>query len=150
MKVQDLHASRSEEREKEGTNFSPSVNFSQKRLDIFHMFLVSVCASLRSANDRLVRLWLRCDFSALCNTKTLFYTQTYKFCICISRVVNNIESKFHLRATCGRCQMKLYSYILLTIQIFRTKIYIPNLSQITEGVLKCHPQVSTRGRIITV
>ena len=28
------------------------------------------------------------------------------------------------------------SYILLTIQLFRTKIYIPNLSQITEGVLK--------------
>ena len=127
-----------------------SMNLSQKRLDISHMFLVSLCASLRSANDRLIRLWLRCEFSALYNAKTLFHTQTYKFCICISRVVNNIESKFHLRATCGRCQMKLYSYILLTIQIFRTKIYIPNLSQITEGVLKCHPQVSTRGRIITV
>ena len=127
-----------------------SVNLSRKRLDISHMFLVSSCASLRSANDRLVRLCLRCDFSALYNAKILFHTRAHKFCMCISRVVNNIESKFHLRAICGRCQMKLYSYILLTIQIFRTKIYIPNLSQITEGVLKFHPQVSTRGQIITV
>ena len=140
----------SEEREKEGTNFCSSVNLSQKRLDISHMFLVSLCASLRSTNDRIVCLWLRCDFSTLCNAKISFHTRANTFCLCISRVVNNIESKFHLRATCGRCQMKLYSYILLTIQIFRTKIYIPNLSQITEGVLKCHPQVSTRGRIITV
>ena len=62
VKVQDLHVSKSEEREEEGTNFSSSVNLSQKRLDIFHMLLVSLCASLRSANDRLVRLWLRCDF----------------------------------------------------------------------------------------
>ena len=127
-----------------------SMNLSQKRLDTSNMFLVSVCASLRSANDRLVRLWLRCHFSALYIAKILFHTRMYKFCICISRVVKNIESKFHLRATCGRCQMKLYSYILLTIQIFRTNIYIPNLSKITEGVLKFHPQVSTRGRIITV
>ena len=150
IKVQYLHASMSEEREKEGTNFCSSVNLSQKRLYIFHMFLVSVCASLRSANDRLVRLWLRCDFSTLYNAKILFHTRAHKFCMYISRVVNNIESKFHFRATCERCQMKLYSYILLTIQIFRTKSYIPNLSQITEGVLKFHPQVSTRGRIITV
>ena len=127
-----------------------SMNLSQKRLHISHMFLVSSCASLRSANDHLVRLWLRCDFSALYNAKILFHTRAYKFCICISSVVVNIESRFHLRATCGRCQMKLYSYILLTIQIFRTKMYIPNLSQITEGVLKFHPRVSTRGRIITV
>ena len=150
IKVQYLHTSMSEEREKEGTNFSSSVNLSRKRLDIPHMFLVSSCASLRSANDHLVRLWLRCDLSVLNNPKILFHTRAHKFCMCIARVVNNIESKFHLRATCGRCQMKLYSYILLTIQILRTKIYIPNLSQITEGVLKFHPQVSTRGRIITV
>ena len=32
--------------------------------------------------------------------------------------------------------MKPNSYILLTIQIFRTKIYIPILSQVTEGVSK--------------
>ena len=102
MKVQYLHASMSEEREKEGTNFCSFVNLSQKRLYIFHMFLVSVCASLRFANDRLVSLWLRCDFSTLCNAKILFHTRAYKFCICISRVVNNIESKFHLRTTCGR------------------------------------------------
>ena len=127
-----------------------SMNLSQKRLDISHMFLVSECASLRSANDHLIRLWLRCDFSVLYNAKILFHTRTKNLCICISRVVNNIESKFQLHATCGRCQMKLYSYILLTIQIFRTKIYISNLSQITEGVLKFHPQVSTRGRIIAV
>ena len=127
-----------------------SMNLSQKQQDTFHMFLVSFCASLRSANDHLIRLWLRCDLSTLYNAKILFHTRAHKFCMCISRVVNNIESKFHLRATCGRCQMKLYSYILLTIQIFHTKIYIPNLSQITEGVLKFHPQVSTRGRIITV
>ena len=150
MKVQDLHASKSEECEKEGTNISFSANLSPKRLYISHMFLVSVCASLRPANDHLVRLWLRCDSSTLCNAKILFHTRASTFRICISRVVNNIESKFHLRATCGRCQMKLYSYILRTIQIFRTKIYIPILSQITEGVLKFHPQVSTRGRIITV
>ena len=135
---------------KKALNSVLSMNLSQKRLDISYMFLVSVCASLRSANDRLVRLWLRCDLSTLYNAKILLHTRTKNFCICISRVVNNIESKFHLRATCGRCQMKLYSYILLTIQIFRTKIYIPNLSQITEGVLKFHPQVSTIGRIITV
>ena len=127
-----------------------SMNSSLKWLDISHMFLVSLCASLRSANDHLVRLWLRCDLSVLYNAKILFHTRAHKFSMCISRVVNNIESKFHFRATCGRCQMKLYSYILLTIQIFRTKIYTPNLSQITEGVLKFHPQVSTRGRIITV
>ena len=126
------------------------MKLSQKRLHISHMFLVSECASLRSANDHLVRLWLRCDLSVLYNAKILFHTRAHKFCMCISRVVNNIESKFHLRATCGRCQMKLYSYILLTIQIFRTKIYIPNLSQITEGVLKFHPHVSTRTQNITV
>ena len=87
-----------------------SVNLSQKRLDISHMFLVSVCASLRSANDRLVCLWLRCDFSALYNAKILFHTRAYKFCICISCVINNIESKFHLRTTCGRCEMKSYPF----------------------------------------
>ena len=108
VKVQDIHTSKSEEREKEGTNFSSSMNLSQKRLDIFHMFLVSICASLRSANDHLVRLWLRCDFSTLCNAKILFHTRAHTFCICISCVVNNIESKFHLHTTCGRCEMKLY------------------------------------------
>ena len=106
------------------------MNLSQERLDISHMFLVSVCASPRSANDRLIRLWLRCDFSTLYNVKILFHSQTYKFCICISRIVNNLESKFHLRATCGRCQMKLYSYILLTIKkISHQNLYsqsIPN------------------------
>ena len=127
-----------------------SVNLSQKRLDISHMFLVSVCASLGSANDCPVRLWLRCDFSTLYNAKILFHTRAYKFCICVSRVVNNIESKFHLGTTCGRCEMEPYSYILLTSQKFCTKIYIPNLSLIMEGVLKFHPQASTRSRIITV
>ena len=87
-----------------------SMNFSQKRLDISHMFLVSVCASFRSANDRLVHFWLRCDFSTLYNAKILFRTLAYKFCICISRVINNIESKFHIRTTCGRCEIKPYSY----------------------------------------
>ena len=100
------------------------------------MFLVSLCASLRSSNDHLVRLWPRCDFSTLCDAKILFHTRANTFGICISRVVNNIESKFHLRPTCGRGEMMPNSYILLTIQLFRTKIYIPNLSQITEGVLK--------------
>ena len=127
-----------------------SVNLSQKWLDTSHMFLVSLCASLRSANDRLVRLWLRCDLSVLYNAKILFHTRAHKFCMCISRVVNNIESKFHLRATCGRCQMKLYSYILLTIQIFRTKNYISHPPYITKGVLKFQLQASTRSRIITV
>ena len=126
-----------------------SMKLSQKRLHISHMFLVSVCASLRSAKDRHVHLWLRCEFSTLYNAKILFHTRAYKFCICFSRVVSNIESKFHIRPTCGR-EMKPNSYILLTIRIFHTKIDIPNLSQITEGVLKFHPQVSTRGRIITV
>ena len=74
MKVQDLHASKSEECEKEGTKFSFSVNLSQKRLDIPHMFLISLCASLRSANDHLIRLWLRCDFSTLRNAEILFHT----------------------------------------------------------------------------
>ena len=74
MKVQDLHASESEECEKEGTTFSFFVNLFQKRLDISNMFLVSLCASLRSANDNLIRLWLRCDFSTLCNAKILFHT----------------------------------------------------------------------------
>ena len=150
IKVQYLHASISEEREKEGTNFCSSVNLSQKRLYISHIFLVSVCASLRSANDRLVRLWLRCDFSTLCNAKILLHTRTKNFCICISRVVNNIESNFHLRTTCGRCEMKPYSYILLTSQKFRTKMYIPHLPQLTKGVLKFQPQASTGSRIITV
>ena len=127
-----------------------SVNLSRKRLDISHMFLVSSCASLRSANDRLVRLCLRCDFSALYNAKILFHTRTIKFCMCISRVVKNIESKFHLRITCGRWEMKPYSYILLTSQKFCTKIYIPHLPHITKGVLKFQPQVSTRSRIVTV
>ena len=98
------------------------------------MFLVSLCASIRSANDRLVRLWLRCHFSVLYNAKILFYTRTKRFCICISRVVNNIESKFHLRTTCGRWEIKTYSHILLTSQKFRTKIYIPNLPYTTKGV----------------
>ena len=88
------------------------------------MFLVSLCASLRSANDRLVRLWLRCDFSTLCNAKILFHARAHTFCICISCVVNNIESKYRLRTTCGRCKMKSYSYILLMSQKFRTKNYI--------------------------
>ena len=127
-----------------------SMDLSKKRLDVSNMFLVSLCASLRSANDHHVRLWLRCDFSTLCNANILFHTSAYKFRVCISRVVNNMASKFHLFTTCGRCEMKPNSYIILTIQIFRTKIYIPILSQITEGALKFHPQVSTRGRIITV
>ena len=55
VKVQDLHASKSEECEKEGTIFSSFVNLFQKRLGISHMFLVSLCASLRSANDHLVQ-----------------------------------------------------------------------------------------------
>ena len=150
IKVQDLHASKSEEREKEGTNFSSFHEFSRKRLDILHMFLVSSCASLCWENGCHVRLWLRCEFSTLCIANILFRTRAHRFCIYISCVVNNIESKFHVRPTCGRWPMKPNSYILLMIQIFRTKIYIPNLSQITEGVLKFHPQVSTRGRIITV
>ena len=127
-----------------------SVNLSQKWLDTSHMFLVSFCASLRSANDRLVRLWLRCDFSTLYNAKILFHTRAYKFCIYISRIVNNLESKFHLRTTCGRCKMKSYSYILLTSQKFRTKNYISHPPYITKGVLKFQSQASTRSRIITV
>ena len=150
MKVQDLHASKSEECEKEGTNVSSSVNLSQKRLDIFHMLLVSLCASLRSANDHLVRLWLRCDFSTLCNAKILFHTRANTFCICISYVVNNMESKYHLRTTCGRCKMKSYGYILLTSQKFRTKKYISHPPYITKGVLNFQSQASTRSRIITV
>ena len=150
MKVQDLHASKSEECEKEGTNFSSSVNLSQKRLDIFHMFLVSLCASLRSANGHLVRLWLRYEFSTLYNAKILFHTRAYKFCICISRVANNIESKYHLRTTYGRCKMKSYSYILLTSQTFRTKNYISHPPYITKSVLKFQSQASTRSRIVTV
>ena len=78
MKVQDLHASKSEECEKEGTKFSFSVNLSQKRLDIPHMFLISLCASLRSANDHLIRLWLRCDFSTLRNAK-IYFTPERKY-----------------------------------------------------------------------
>ena len=128
MKVQDLHASKSEECEKEGTNFSSFHEFSRKRLDISHMFLVSSCASLRWENGCHVRLWLRCDFSALYNAKILFHTRTYKFCICISCVVNNVESKFYLRTTCGRCEIKPYSYILLMSLNFRTNIYFPHLS----------------------
>ena len=111
MKVQDLHASKSEECEKEGTNFSFHANLSQKRLDISRLFLVSLCASLRSAHDHLARLWLRCDFSTLCNAKILFHTRANTFCICISHVVNNMASKFHLSTTCGRCEMKPYSCI---------------------------------------
>ena len=107
------------------------------------MFLVSSCASLRWENVCHVCLWLKCEFSTLCNATILFHTRAHTFCICISRVVNNIESKFHLRPTCGRWEIKPNSYILLTIQIFRTKIYIPNLSQITKGVLKFLPQAST-------
>ena len=68
-----------------------SMNLSQYRLDISSMFLVSLCASFRSANDHLVRLWLRCDFSTLYNAKILFHTRAYKFCMCISRVANNID-----------------------------------------------------------
>ena len=74
MKVQDLDASKSEECEKEGTKFSFPVNLSQKRLDIPRMFLISLCASLRSANGHLIRLWLRCDFRTLRNAKILFHT----------------------------------------------------------------------------
>ena len=124
IKVQYLHASMSEECEKEGTNFCSSVNLSQKRQDTSHMFLVSLCASLRSANDHLVSLWLRCEFSMLCNAKILFHTLAYKFCMCISFIVNNLESKFHLRTTSGRREIKFYSYISLTSEIFCTKIYI--------------------------
>ena len=111
MKVQDLHASKSEECEKEGTNFSFPVNLSQKQLDRSHMVLVSLCASLRSASDHLIRLWLRCDFSTLRNAKILFHTWAQIFCICISHVVNNMASKFHLSTTCGRCEMKPYTCI---------------------------------------
>ena len=127
-----------------------SMNLSQYRLDISRMFLVSLCASLRSANDRLIRLWLRCDFSTLCNAKILFHTRAHTFCICISCVVNNIESKYHLRTTCGRCKMKSYSYILLTSQKFRTKNYISHPPYITKGVLKFQSQASTTSRIVTV
>ena len=150
IKVQYLHASMSEEREKEGTNFCLSVNLSQKWLDISHMFLVSSCAFLRWENDCHVCLWLRCEFSTLCNATILFHTRAHTFCICISCVVNNIESKYRLRTTCGRCKMKSYSYILLTSQKFRTKNYISHSPYITKGVLKFQSQASTRSRIITV
>ena len=114
------------------------------------MFLVSSCASLCWENSCPICLWLRCEFSTLCNVNILFRTRADTFCIYISCVLNNIESKFHLRTTCGRCEMKPYSSILLTSQKFRAKIYFPHLSYITEGVLKFHPQASTRSRIITV
>ena len=114
------------------------------------MFLVSLRASLRSANDHLVRLWPRCDFSTLCNAKILFHTRAQTFCVCISCVVNNIESKFHLRTTCGRREIKPYSYISLMSKKFCTKIYFSHLHPITGGVLKFQPQASTKSRIITV
>ena len=84
VEVQDLHVSESEEREKEGTQFSSSVNLSQKRLDVFHMLLVSVCTSLRSANDRLIRLWLRCDFSMLYNAKILPERTNFAYAFLVS------------------------------------------------------------------
>ena len=126
-----------------------SMSLSQKKLDIYHMFLV-LCTSLRPANDHIVRLWLGCEFSTLYNAKILFHTRARIFCICVSHVVNNIESKVQLCTTCGRCEMEPYTYILLTSQKFCTKIYVPNLSLIMEGVLKFHPQALTRSQIITV
>ena len=78
------------------------MNLSLKWQSISCMFLVSLCASLRFTNDHLVRLRPRCDFNTLYNAKILFHTRAHTFCICISRVVNNIESKFHLRTTRGR------------------------------------------------
>ena len=55
-----------------------------------------------------------------------------KFCICNSRVVNNIVPKFHYRNTCRKWEMKPYNYILLTNQIFRTKSYY-SLSALSNG-----------------
>ena len=92
----------SEGREKEGTNFSSFHEFSRKRLDISHMFLVSSCASLCWENGCHVCLWLGCEFTTLYNAKILFHTQAHTFFIRISRVVTNMESKFHLCTTCGR------------------------------------------------
>ena len=55
IKVQDLRASKNEESKKEGTNFS---SFHELISEMAHMFLVSLCASLRSENDCFIRLWL--------------------------------------------------------------------------------------------
>ena len=74
MEVQDLDASKREEREKEGTNSVLFMNLSQKRVDVSHMFLVSSCASLRCGNDCHLRLWLGCEFTTLYNAQNVFHT----------------------------------------------------------------------------
>ena len=52
-----------------------SMHLSLKWQYISHMFLVSLCASLRSENDRLIRLWLRCEISIIYTAKFYFNTQ---------------------------------------------------------------------------
>ena len=52
-----------------------SMNLSLKWLYISHMFLVSLCASLRSENDCFIRLWLRCEISMIYTAKFYFNTQ---------------------------------------------------------------------------
>ena len=52
-----------------------SMNLSLKWLFISHMFLVSLCASLRSENDCFIRLWLRCEISMIYTAKFYFNTQ---------------------------------------------------------------------------
>ena len=91
MKVQGLHASKSEECEKEGTNFSLSMNLSKKQLDIIISHAIIMCVS-----DRLVRLWLRCDFSTLRNAKILFHTRTHMHFSCRQQNRIKILSPYHL------------------------------------------------------
>ena len=62
IKMQDLYASKSEEHEKEGTNVA--MNLSPKWQYISHMFLVSLCASLRSENDRILVIFTSLKKSA--------------------------------------------------------------------------------------
>ena len=56
-----------------------SMNLSLKWLYISHMFLVSLCASLRSENDCFIRLWLRCEISMIYTAKFYFTPERTNF-----------------------------------------------------------------------
>ena len=78
-----------------------SMNLSLKWQYISHMFLVSLCASLRSENDRLIRLWLRCEISMIYTAKFYFNTQA------------NFWMKFsfssHVKKECKQVLVKKFS-----------------------------------------
>ena len=110
------------------------MNFSLKPQYTSHLFLVSLCASLCSKNDRVICLWLRCDLP--CHTmrklhlapeqtfSTTFACVFLKYCIQIKNTshftwkVRWTAWKFSQLAYCMQMQRATYIKIVTTLGNF--------------------------------